>query len=122
MKLISKKLALLEIAILEKKYDRALAILVEIFAIVVSLQADSPSPSIQWRPSRSKPESVPKRRSENDLICEVIRIAALASQRVPNATGETVCPKCGLVLNWSVHSTGRIFGSCESPRCLNFME
>lgn len=122
MKKLTEKVEQLEIALLEKKYDWALATLVEIFAVIVSLQAGSPAPSIRWYPAKTGEPIKARRRTDNDLICDVIRIAALSSQRVPNATGSTVCPKCGLTLNWSVHPTGKIFGMCESPSCINFME
>ncbi len=120
--MLSKKVEDLEIAILEKKHDRALAVLVEIMGVVVALRADSPAPLIRWR-SRPVPGlRLPRKRTENDLICDAIRIAALASSRVPRATGEMICPKCGRKLVWNIHDTGRVWGICESDDCMSFME
>jgi len=92
--MITKKLSDFEIAVLEKDFDRALAILVEIFGAVVALRTDSPLPLIQWKP-RFNQLKTPRKQSDSALICDAIRIAALASNRAPNARGEMVCPKCG---------------------------
>lgn len=120
--MISKKLSDLEIAILEKKFDRAMAILVEVFGAVVALSAGSPLPLIQWRP-RKVPDIITRRkRSENDMICDAIRIASLASNRVPESSGKMVCPKCSGELSWNVHQNGKIWGVCSSDHCLSFME
>lgn len=119
--MITKKLSDFEIAVLEKDFDRALALLVEIFGAVVALRADCPLPLIQWKP-RFNQLKTPRKQSDNDLICNAIRIAALASNRVPHSRGEMVCPKCGSKLIWNIHSSGKVWGNCDNINCLNFME
>jgi len=120
--MITKKLADLEIAIFEKKFDRAFAILVEVFGAVVAMNSGSPIPLIQWRPRKTPDIKTSRKRSDNDLVCDAVRIAALASNRVPESTGEMVCPKCGGKLVWNIHVTGRVWGLCSSDNCLTFME
>jgi len=120
--MISKKLADLEIAILEKSYKKALALLVEVFAAVVAMGADAPLPFIQWVPKKHPGIKRTGKRSDNDYIIDAIKIAALASNRVPESTGQTVCPKCGGQLTWNIHQNGHVWGTCETRGCLSFME